>query len=167
VDHHHPTGVAALSLTLLLGVSLVVQGAFRIAAALATHADGRGWLLISGLASLLLGIFIWSEWPVSGIWVIGLFVGIDLLFYGWWLVSLALSVRHLPGARRHVSGRVPVLRTRSRQPDGEEDRRQRPSGHALASRCQRALRRWARNDNAGSSDPDLSNGSRGDILRPR
>ena len=93
MDHHHPTGVAALSLTLLLGVSLVVQGAFRIAAALATHADGRGWLLISGLASLLLGIFIWSEWPVSGIWVIGLFVGIELIFYGGAWIALALRLR--------------------------------------------------------------------------
>jgi uncharacterized membrane protein HdeD (DUF308 family) len=60
--------------------------------------DGRGWLLLSGVASLLLGIMIWAEWPVSGVWVIGLFVGIDLLFYGWWLVSLALAARHLPAA---------------------------------------------------------------------
>jgi uncharacterized membrane protein HdeD (DUF308 family) len=92
-------GIAALSLTLLLGVSLVVQGVFRTTAALAAHADGRGWLLVSGIASLLLGILIWSEWPVSGVWVIGLFIGIDLLFYGWWLVSLALSVRHLSAAQ--------------------------------------------------------------------
>lgn len=91
--------VAALTLTLVLGVSLVMQGAFRIIAALAGQADERGWLLVSGLASLALGIMIWSEWPVSGIWVIGLFVGIDLLFYGWWLVSLALAVRRLPSAR--------------------------------------------------------------------
>lgn len=92
-------GIAALSLTLLLGVSLVVQGVFRIVAALAAQTDGRAWLLLSGVASLVLGILIWSEWPVSGVWVIGLFVGIDLLFYGWWLVSIALSVRHLPAAR--------------------------------------------------------------------
>ena len=91
--------IAAVTLTLLLGVSLVVQGVFRSAAALAANADGRGWLLLSGLASLILGILIWSEWPISGLWVIGLFVGIDLLLYGWWLVSLALSVRHLPAAQ--------------------------------------------------------------------
>jgi uncharacterized membrane protein HdeD (DUF308 family) len=92
-------GIAALSLTLLLGVSLVVQGVFRTAAALAAQADRRWWLLLSGLASLVLGILIWSEWPVSGVWVIGLFVGIDLLLYGWWLVTLALSVRHVPAAQ--------------------------------------------------------------------
>lgn len=91
--------VAALTLTLIVGVSLVVQGAFRIIASLAVQTDGRGWLLVSGVASLALGIMIWSEWPVSGLWVIGLFVGIDLLLYGWWLMALALSLRRLPSAQ--------------------------------------------------------------------
>lgn len=94
----HPD-VAALTLTLILGVSLVVQGAFRVIASLAVPTDGRGWLLVSGVASLALGIMIWSEWPVSGIWVIGLFVGIDLLLYGWWLMALALSLRRLPSGQ--------------------------------------------------------------------
>jgi uncharacterized membrane protein HdeD (DUF308 family) len=90
--------VGALSLTLLLAVSLFVQGVFRIAAALSSDIDGKGWLLLSGVASLLLAFMIWSEWPVSGVWVIGLFVGVDLIFYGWWLVSAALAARSL-GAR--------------------------------------------------------------------
>ena len=43
---------------------------------------------------LILGVIIWRQWPVSGLWVIGLFIGIDLIFHGWWLVMLALlSVR--------------------------------------------------------------------------
>ena len=91
----HPAA-GALSLTLLLGVSLVFQGIFRTVVALTAHADGRGWLLLSGIASLILGFLIWSEWPSSGLWVIGLFVGIDLILYGWWLVSLALATRRLP-----------------------------------------------------------------------
>lgn len=89
---------SALSLTLLLGVSLVFQGIFRTAVALTAQADGRGWLLLSGVASLILGCLIWSEWPASGLWVIGLFIGIDLLLYGWWLVSLALATRRLLSA---------------------------------------------------------------------
>jgi uncharacterized membrane protein HdeD (DUF308 family) len=43
--------------------------------------------------SLILGILIWSEWPVAGLWVIGLLVGIQLLFTGWSLVMLALAAR--------------------------------------------------------------------------
>jgi len=88
-------GIGALTLTLVFAISLVVQGAFRIGAALRTRMDGWGMLLLSGIITLVLGLMIWNEWPFSGLWVIGLFVGIDLIFYGWWLVSLALSVRHL------------------------------------------------------------------------
>lgn len=91
-------GIGALTLTLVLAISLVVQGAFRIGVALSTRMDGWGMLLVSGIITLVLGLMIWNEWPLSGIWVIGLFVGIDLIFYGWWLVSLALSVRHLAKA---------------------------------------------------------------------
>ena len=91
-------GIGALTLTLVFAVSLVVQGAFRIGAALSTRMDGWGWLLVSGIITLVLGLMIWNEWPLSGLWVIGLFVGIDLLFYGWWLVSLALSARRLAAA---------------------------------------------------------------------
>jgi uncharacterized membrane protein HdeD (DUF308 family) len=86
-------GLGAVTLTLVFAISLVVQGAFRIGAAVSTRMDGRGMLLLSGIVTLVLGLMIWNEWPLSGLWVIGLFVGIELLFYGWWLVSLALAVR--------------------------------------------------------------------------
>jgi uncharacterized membrane protein HdeD (DUF308 family) len=39
---------------------------------------------------------IWRQWPVSGLWVIGLFIGIDLIFYGWSLVMLGLLAKRLP-----------------------------------------------------------------------
>ena len=42
---------------------------------------------------------IWLQWPFSGFWVIGLFVGIDMLFSGWTWIMLALQLRNLPGAR--------------------------------------------------------------------
>jgi uncharacterized membrane protein HdeD (DUF308 family) len=35
---------------------------------------------------------IWNGWPGTSLWVIGLFVGIDLLFHGWSWVILALTV---------------------------------------------------------------------------
>lgn len=91
-------GLGAVTLTLVFAISLVVQGAFRIGAALSTRMDGWGFLLVSGIVTLVLGLMIWNEWPLSGLWVIGLFVGIELLFYGWWLVSLALSARRLATA---------------------------------------------------------------------
>jgi uncharacterized membrane protein HdeD (DUF308 family) len=87
----------AVSLTLLLAAFFMVGGLFRITAALTHPLPGRGWILLSGAVTLLLGIFIWAEWPVSGLWVIGTFVGIDMLFDGWSLVTLGLAVRRHPG----------------------------------------------------------------------
>jgi uncharacterized membrane protein HdeD (DUF308 family) len=97
----HPE-LSAIALTLVIAISFVVQGAFRIGAALSTRIDGWGSLLASGIITLLLGLMIWNEWPLSGVWVIGVFVGIDMFFYGVWLVSLALSVRSLPRLGRHA-----------------------------------------------------------------
>ena len=91
--------LSAIALTLVIAISFVVQGAFRIGAALSTRIDGWDGLLVSGIITLLLGLMIWNEWPLSGVWVIGLFVGIDMFFYGGWFVSLALAVRTLGSAQ--------------------------------------------------------------------
>jgi len=87
----------ALSLTLLLAEFFMVGGIFRIVAAVSFRFPGRGWAVLGGLVTLILGIMIWSEWPVSGVWVIGTFVGIDLIFDGWSLVMTGMAARQLPG----------------------------------------------------------------------
>jgi len=87
---------SAVALTLLIAVFLIVTGVFRVAAAVAGRPPHWGWLLLSGALSLVLGILIWGEWPVSGLWVIGLFVGIEMLFNGWSLVMLSLAARNAP-----------------------------------------------------------------------
>jgi uncharacterized membrane protein HdeD (DUF308 family) len=56
-------------------------------------------VLLNGIITLVLGILIWREWPAAASWVIGLFVGIDLLFDGWSLVRTALTVRGLAAQR--------------------------------------------------------------------
>jgi uncharacterized membrane protein HdeD (DUF308 family) len=86
--------LGAAALTLLLAVFLVVEGIFKIIMALRVRDHrGWGWLLASGVLSLILGAMIWAQWPASGLWVIGLLVGIQLLFTGWSLVMLALAAR--------------------------------------------------------------------------
>lgn len=88
----------ALSLTLLIGAFFLVSGIFRTVAAATIRPPRWGWFLMSGVVTLLLGLLIVAEWPASGLWVIGLFLGIDLIFSGTWLIMLALGVRD--GARR-------------------------------------------------------------------
>lgn len=86
----------ALSVTLLLAAFFTAGGLLRIVVALSRQFPGRGWVLMSGVVTLALGIMIWAQWPVSGMWVIGTFVGIDLIFDGWSLVMLSLAARRLP-----------------------------------------------------------------------
>jgi uncharacterized membrane protein HdeD (DUF308 family) len=84
----------ALALTVVLAVFLIVEGIFKIIMATRVRDHrGWGWLLASGILSVILGVLIWAEWPASGLWVIGLLVGIQLLFTGWALVMLALAAR--------------------------------------------------------------------------
>lgn len=84
----------ALALTIVLAAFLVVEGIFKIVMAWRVRGHARwGWLLASGIVSLVLGALIWAEWPSSALWVIGLLVGVHLLFTGWALIMLALAAR--------------------------------------------------------------------------
>lgn len=89
-------GAAAEALTLLIAVFLIFGGIFRVGLAISVRYQNWVWLLIHGVIDLVLGILIWHQWPYSGLWVIGLFVGIDMLFNGWALVMLSLTAKNLP-----------------------------------------------------------------------
>jgi uncharacterized membrane protein HdeD (DUF308 family) len=91
----HPAE-AAIVYTLLMAVFFMVGGLFRIVGSVAGRFRGRGWVLLNGIITLILGIMIWQQMPFSGLWVIGTFLGIDLIFNGWSYLLLGLSVRKLP-----------------------------------------------------------------------
>jgi uncharacterized membrane protein HdeD (DUF308 family) len=82
-------------LTLLIAAFLIVSGIFRIATALSLQFNNWGWVLLNGTVSLLLGILIYRQWPTSGEWVIGLFVGIEMIFNGWTWIMVSLSLKRL------------------------------------------------------------------------
>ena len=84
---------SAVALTLVVGSFLLVGGAFRIVAAMLLRFSGWAWVVLNGFISLMLGLLICKQWPASGLWVIGLFVGIEMLFNGWVWIMLALDLR--------------------------------------------------------------------------
>ena len=86
-------GSSALALTLLIAMFLIFEGIFRIAIAATVRYPNWAWLLLHGVVNLFLGLAIWRQWPYSGLWVIGLFVGIDMIFNGWTLVMLGLAAK--------------------------------------------------------------------------
>jgi uncharacterized membrane protein HdeD (DUF308 family) len=91
-------GATAVTLTLLISMFLMFGGIFRILVALVVKFQNWGWLLLHGVVNLGLGIFIWNRLPEAGLWMIGLFIGIDMMLNGWSLVMLGLTAKNLPAA---------------------------------------------------------------------
>jgi uncharacterized membrane protein HdeD (DUF308 family) len=84
----------AQALTIFLAAFLLIEGIVRIAMALRLRpAQGWGWLLFGGIVTVVLALLIWMQWPASALWVIGLLVGINLLFTGWSLTMMAIAMR--------------------------------------------------------------------------
>lgn len=86
---------AELLMTLLLACGLMIGGLFRIIGSLMYKSPHWGWTLVGGALNLVLGLLIWHQWPEAALWVIGLFVGIDMIFTGWTWVMLSLAVKSL------------------------------------------------------------------------
>jgi uncharacterized membrane protein HdeD (DUF308 family) len=86
----HPVS-AALALTLLISALLLTGGLFRIIGGVWYRYPQWGWVVLSGVVSLLLGLMLWNSWPASGLWFIGLCVGVDLIVDGLAWVALSLS----------------------------------------------------------------------------
>jgi uncharacterized membrane protein HdeD (DUF308 family) len=89
---------AEVAMTFLLACMLLIGGLFRIIGSLMYRFPHWGWTLVGGAINLTLGILIWRQLPEAALWVIGLFVGIDMIFTGWTWVMLALAVKNVkPG----------------------------------------------------------------------
>ena len=83
---------ALLALTFLVACLFTAGGTVKIFAALSYRFEVWGWPLVSGVIDLVLGVLIWLEWPASALWVIGLFVGISLVFRGFNWIGLGLAL---------------------------------------------------------------------------
>jgi uncharacterized membrane protein HdeD (DUF308 family) len=85
--------------TLFIAAFFIVVGAFRVIVSLVERFPQWGWALLNGIVTLLAGLIIYDTFPASTLWVIGLLVGLELLFNGWTWVMLALVIREVPEAK--------------------------------------------------------------------
>lgn len=85
--------MGAQALTMLIAVYFLAEGVAIISFAFAAHVDDIWSYLTQGAISLLLGGMLIVGWPITGLWAIGTFVGIDLLFKGWMIIALGLGLR--------------------------------------------------------------------------
>jgi uncharacterized membrane protein HdeD (DUF308 family) len=86
--------LAAAFLTLFLGISLIVSGIMRIVLAFSMQrAMPWLWVLVSGIITLLLGFIIVAHWPVSSLYILGLFLGIDLVIAGVGWIAIGFGLK--------------------------------------------------------------------------
>lgn len=102
----HPVE-GVVSLTLVLIAFFIAEGVFQIAAAIGhldELPDSWGWMVMSGIADLILAWVIISGWPGTASWAIGLIVGINLFTSGLAITMAALAahslVKAVPSATR-------------------------------------------------------------------
>ena len=82
------------SITLILVVYLVVAGLLEVVAAFQIRpAKGWGWELFNGIVTLLLGLMLWRQFPLSGAWAVGILFGIKMIFNGCALVSIGRMMK--------------------------------------------------------------------------
>lgn len=89
--------LASTLITALLAGVLIIIGVTRLVMAVGLRGSpGWFWLLLAGLVAIALGLMILAHWPISGLWVIGLFIAIELIVDGWTYIFLALAIRRRP-----------------------------------------------------------------------
>jgi uncharacterized membrane protein HdeD (DUF308 family) len=82
-----------LTLTIMLMLYFFISGLFKIIMAFEMRSmAGWGWILTSGIIGIIMGAIIYSGWPGTALWVIGLLLGIDMLFFGISMLTLSSAI---------------------------------------------------------------------------
>ncbi|TIO85277.1 MAG: HdeD family acid-resistance protein, partial [Mesorhizobium sp.] len=86
--------LASAVLTFLLAVALIASGLLRAWVAWNHRPQqGWGWLLAAAIITILLGLIIAMGWPVNSLWVLGMFLAVDLVFQGWSFIATGLALK--------------------------------------------------------------------------
>jgi uncharacterized membrane protein HdeD (DUF308 family) len=86
---------SALTITLFLGILFLATGFMRAITAVLTRYPSWGWMLTSGIVTIILGALVLRGYPETGLWVLGTFVGVDLLMGGAALIGLSLAAHRV------------------------------------------------------------------------
>jgi uncharacterized membrane protein HdeD (DUF308 family) len=85
--------ISAEVLTVIMAMFFIIGGLFQLIGSIAVSLPGWGWQAADGIFAIILGLLVLAKWPASGLLVIGLFIGLDLIFYGAGWIALALQLR--------------------------------------------------------------------------
>ncbi|MDD4894998.1 MAG: DUF308 domain-containing protein [Candidatus Omnitrophica bacterium] len=81
-------------ITIILTAYFLLDGIVELIAGIKVGVgSGGGWLLFGGIISILLAIILWKQFPISGIWILGILLGIKLFFMGLIMVAAGSALR--------------------------------------------------------------------------
>ncbi len=91
--------------TLVIGSTIFVQGLIQVSLSLQMRGTipNWWWMLLSGIGSIIFGIWIRSTSLLSAAWLIGNLIGIDLLFDGLWMLMLPSGQRRALSSKNSVA----------------------------------------------------------------
>jgi uncharacterized membrane protein HdeD (DUF308 family) len=87
--------ISAEAITLVMSAFFIVAGLYQFFGSLWSNLPGWGWGVANGMISAIMGMLLLAQWPASGLWVVGLFVGIDLIVYGSAWIAMALELHKM------------------------------------------------------------------------
>ncbi len=85
--------ISAEGLTFVMAIFFLIGGLFELIGSFVVALPGWGWQAADGIITIILGALVLAQWPASGLWVIGLFIGLALIVYGLAWIALALGLR--------------------------------------------------------------------------
>jgi uncharacterized membrane protein HdeD (DUF308 family) len=90
----NPTA-SAVWFTLFIAAFLLVSGITRIIIGIQVRKEVNswGWTVFGGIVSIILAVMIFNQWPISGLWVVGMFVAIEMLLQGTSMISIAMAAK--------------------------------------------------------------------------
>jgi uncharacterized membrane protein HdeD (DUF308 family) len=90
--------MAAALFTLLLGVAMFVTGLIRIYVGTHLNKDVRTIVVLAGVVTSVVGLVVLIGWPANSLAILGVLLGLDLLFWGGSWITLGLRMK----ARLHA-----------------------------------------------------------------
>ena len=91
--------------TLFLAAYFIASGVIQVFGAFGAKPEaGWGWLLFGGVVSVILGVMIWRQFPLSGVWAVGTLIGVHLLISGWTLIAVGSLAKDVTDVVEDVRG---------------------------------------------------------------
>jgi uncharacterized membrane protein HdeD (DUF308 family) len=86
--------IGLVTITFLLGAVILATGIMRLVIAFQHRPEqGWTWLALTGVVGILLGLLILAGLPGNAIWILGLFVAIEIIMEGWSMILLGSALR--------------------------------------------------------------------------